>query len=155
MLNPRGIAKREEIARALSALPGACLAPDCYEAPEVDAPLPLCEQHLRLAFAYVVERDNPDLADRLGKQPWEREPNPTGFVYFIRIDALIKIGFTRNPKRRFAQLTPNSVLHLEPGTMRDERRCHQAFAHARAYGEMFYPSDDLLAFIEDLRTAAA
>jgi hypothetical protein len=39
--------------------------------------------------------------------------------------------------------------------MRDERRCHAAFAHAHAYGEVFYPTEDLLAFIESLRTAAA
>jgi hypothetical protein len=133
-----------------------CPALGCHADAAEGAPVPLCQQHLRVAFAYVLETERPDLSAASEAMPyWVTDPNPTGFVYFVRIDALIKIGFSRNPKQRFAKLTPDEVLHLEPGTMRDERRCHAAFAHARAYGEMFYPSEDLLAFIEDLRTAAA
>jgi hypothetical protein len=155
MLDPTRIAHCERATDALAPDADLCIAPRCDLAPEVDAPVPLCDRHLRLAFAYIVQRDHPDLSQRAEVTPhWSGSPAATGSVYFLRIDKLIKIGFTRKPAQRFRQLCPDAVLHLEPGTMRDERRCH-AFAHARAYDEMFRPTDDLLAFIEGLRTATA
>lgn len=135
---------------------GACIAPHCRAGADQAAPLPMCGKHLRLAFAYVVASDRPDLTDRSDAQPyWAPEARATGWVYFIRVGDLVKIGYSRNPTQRFYALQPSEVLHLEPGTMTDERRCHLAFAHLRVEGELFRPEPDLLAFIDDLRRKAA
>lgn len=132
-----------------------CAAKLCDAKPVEDAPAPLCERHLRLAFVYVLEHDQPDIADR--ELPyWSRDAAPTGWVYFIRVGDLVKIGYTRKPPQRFAALQPSEVLHMEPGTMQDEKRCHYLFDHLRAEGrEYFRPEPDLLRFIGDLQKRAA
>lgn len=133
-----------------------CIAHHCKDIADQAAPVALCSKHLRLAFAYVLESDRPDLTDHADRLPyWAPDANPTGWVYFVRIGDLVKIGYTTNPKQRMTVLQPSDVMHLEPGTMQDERRCHLAFDHLRVEGEMFRPDPDLLAFIADLQGKAA
>jgi hypothetical protein len=132
-----------------------CTAHRCRADAEQDAPAPLCH-HLRVVFAYVLADERPDLTPERAELPyWSTTAKPTGFVYFVRVGDLVKIGYTADPKRRFAALQPSEVLHLEPGTMQDEKRCHAAFHHIRVEGELFRPDPDLLRFIDDLRSQAA
>ncbi len=134
----------------------ACLALSCRDVADQAAPLALCAKHLRLAFAYVLELERPDLADNADRLPyWAPTATPTGWVYFIRVGDLVKIGYSRSLQQRFYARQPSDVLHLEPGTMTDERRCHIAFAHLRVEGELFRPDPDLLTFIGDLQRKAA
>lgn len=156
MLHPSGTAKRGQIERDLAGDNAACTAPHCEARADRAAPVTLCEKHLRLAFAYVLQAERPDLAghaDRLAY--WAPEAKATGWVYFVRIGDLVKIGFSTQPDRRMKALRPSEVMHLEPGTMADERRCHLAFDHLRVEGELFRPEPDLLAFIADLQPTAA
>ena len=144
-----GIPVREEHPDPTS---GVCAQPGCAAEADQAAPVELCSRHLRLAFAFVLEAERPDLADKADAQPyWAPEARATGWVYFIRLGDLVKIGYSRNPTQRFYALQPSEVLHLEPGTMADERRCHVAFDHLRVEGELFRPDPDLLAFIADLQ----
>lgn len=154
MLKPNGIAFREQYEQTLSD-DKPCIAPRCDDIADQAAPVPMCGRHLRLAFAYVVAAERPDLADRADATPyWAPTAKPTGFVYFIRLGDLVKIGYTSNARKRFYALQPSEVLHMEPGTMADEQRCHLAFRHLRVEGELFRPEPDLLTFIADLRRKA-
>jgi hypothetical protein len=128
-----------------------CLADDCQASTVEGAPAPLCQRHLELAFAFVAGQRR----ERPGRQtrPFRETP---GWVYFFRVGKLIKIGWTkRDPDIRFRELAADEVLHVEPGTMNDEHRCHAAFAHLRNYLEYFNEAPDLLAFIADLKAKDA
>lgn len=60
-------------------------------------------------------------------------------------------------------LRPDEILHVEPGTQKDETALHRAFRHLRAgtktggahLREWFHPGADLLAFIELRKRLAA
>lgn len=80
-----------------------------------------------------------------------------GFVYFILCESagLIKIGTTTNLKHRFATLqsmspAPLRFIKIIRGDAHRERLLHQRFASARAHGEWFRATDELLAFAESL-----
>lgn len=131
---------------------------DCQDIADPDAPIPLCTRHLRLAFAYVlgtVEARSAAVVEPLERAPKRQRPE-NGWVYFVCIDGLIKIGWSSCPEVRFKALRPDAVLHTQPGTMLDERSMHALFAHLLARGrEYFRPDPDLLAYIEVLRRSAA
>lgn len=122
--------------------------------PDREAPVPLCGEHLRIAFAYVMLR-----AENVSDTPLPLLPPPPvvdvpeGWVYFIRKGGLVKIGWSSQPSVRFKQLRPDEVLATMPGSMRDERDLHGAFSHLREHGEWFRPEPDLLAFIDGLKAA--
>lgn len=70
-----------------------------------------------------------------------------GFVYFICIgrSGPIKIGWSRNPEKRFRQIQENHphqlwIVGLLPGTLADEKKLHRRFANARVRGEWFEAS---------------
>ncbi len=156
MLDSSGLYNRQLAADALAPEDGACIAPHCKADKDYVAPLPLCPSHLRQAFAFVLACERPDLSAAADAAPyWAPDARPTGWVYFIRVGDLVKIGYSRNPDRRFYDLQPSEILHLEPGTLMDERRCHLAFDHLRVDGELFRPDPDLLTFIGDLQRKAA
>jgi len=78
--------------------------------------------------------------------------NATGVIYFIDDGQFIKIGFTKNPDSRAAELQVGSSrdLHIvatRPGTMRDERALHRKFAHLRHRREWFQKEPELLSYI--------
>lgn len=143
--------------RPLNATPD-CLVADCDAYADQEAPVELCRQHLWTAFGYTMH-----LAEQRAAAVVHVEPDPTpprrkiseedGWVYFIRKGDLVKIGWSSVPRSRFNALQPDAVLHIEPGRMADERKCHAAFAHLREHGEWFRPEPDLLAFIDGLRAA--
>jgi hypothetical protein len=68
---------------------------------------------------------------------------PWGKVYFIQAGAFVKIGWSKDPERRLAQLAtacPHELTLLGEitGTVLDEQALHRAFAHLRARGEWFH-----------------
>lgn len=74
-------------------------------------------------------------------------PNPDtrGFVYFLWVNDRIKIGFTRDPVRRFPQLSTGlghqpGFVAVVPGTRADEKALHAALAGSRDRGEWFKPT---------------
>lgn len=81
-------------------------------------------------------------------------PDEQGFVYFLQAEGtgLIKIGFSKNPGRRFRNARafasePLRLLGLHPGGRRLERKLHRAFRAECSHGEWFHPVPDLLAAV--------
>lgn len=82
----------------------------------------------------------------------QADPNSTGFVYYMRINGQIKIGYTANLRQRSRHYPPGTeLLAVEPGTTETERKRHGQFVRDLARGrEWFRESDDLHAHIEKL-----
>lgn len=130
---------------------GVCCWPDCgLPVGEVEAPL--CTEHLLRAWRIVQltgeQAFGPEFARRVPPEP---VPKGDGLVYFVRLGNRVKIGWTSNLAGRMAAVPHDEILHTQPGTMRDEKRCHAAFAHLREVGEWFRAEPDLLTFIDSLR----
>ena len=77
-----------------------------------------------------------------------------GQIYFVEAGDFIKIGFTRSPESRAQKMLTDSpheikVLHIEPGTFKQEKVFHRHFAALRVRGEWFHKNVELLEFIEE------
>lgn len=86
------------------------------------------------------------VAKARGKQP--------GFVYYIRMDDLIKIGYAANIAKRMRAYPPSAeLLAAHPGTEKLEREIHQEFkAFLRRGREWFAPMEPLMTRIEEVRS---
>lgn len=75
-----------------------------------------------------------------------------GFVYFVGSGEFIKIGYSRSLKARFHKMETDlpefELLHIEPGTPKQEKVFHRHFAEYRVRGEWFRRVDSLLEFIK-------
>lgn len=95
---------------------------------------------------------------KLRQKVWEEahpDENLTGVVYYLRINNLVKIGFTTNLAQRSRAYPPGSeLLAVEPATTYTERERHQDFSRWRAQGrEWFHESETLSQHIESLVAA--
>jgi len=84
--------------------------------------------------------------------PQSREP----LVYFIEGAGRIKIGVAQDPQSRLDALqtgspVPLNILAVCEGGYERESELHQRFVSSRLYGEWFYASAELMAFIEEIR----
>jgi len=62
-----------------------------------------------------------------------------GWIYYIRLDEKIKIGWTANLQQRIKSYPPHAVVLIEhPGTRYDERDLHRTFKPSRAAGREWY-----------------
>lgn len=105
---------------------------------------PMCWHH---AFdAYSMVNSNLQAMFALNLNAVETREKQ-GYVYFLRFRDRIKIGFSTCLVSRFEAIPHEEILGYVPGTMRDEKRCHAAFAHLRENGEWFRIEPDLLEFI--------
>lgn len=163
-MHPMGVETRKRVAKVLAPDDMECVQPDCDVVADQAAPVQLCPRHLRLAFAFVVTAERPDIdipepepAESMHRRHVARW-GEAGFVYFARIGDVIKIGFSRDPKLRARQLGADALLHAEPGTWEDEQRLHAAFVHLKVPGrslEYFHAGPDLLSFIKRLHCGVA
>lgn len=82
-------------------------------------------------------------------------PDTDGWVYYIRINGRIKIGYTANLRQRSRNYPPGSeLLAVEPGTRELEAKRHREFSRHLAEGrEWFAESEALTEHIEATRTA--
>ena len=82
----------------------------------------------------------------------ERMTKP-GTIYYLRMDSLVKIGYSSNMAGRLRQYPPNAeLLACHPGTRETERDMHNKFAPQLAKGrEWFTPSDALNRHIAEVR----
>ena len=95
---------------------------------------------------------------RPSKGPAPSKRSPRGSIYLIRAGERIKIGFTRNVKRRLSQLQtfycePLVVLAAVPGTMLMERELHYDFRDLRVANEWFRADMRLVNFAVRLNAA--
>lgn len=91
---------------------------------------------------------------RLRGDPYNvRAPEPT-WCYFMRHETNIKIGYSKDPRKRALALAGAEILAKEPGAASRESQLHEQFAHLRLHGEWFEPGPDLLEYIAKLRQQA-
>lgn len=89
----------------------------------------------------------PELAKRVGERFAEMFPRKFTdpefvakageVVYYMRIGNRVKIGTTANLKQRLADINPEELMAVEPGSVRLERMRHREFGHLRTHGEWF------------------
>lgn len=77
-----------------------------------------------------------------------------GWVYFLGCGDLIKIGRSKNPRRRLSVIRSSSaheveVLGVVVGGEIIEAAIHDTFRHLESHGEWFRRAPDLDAFIRD------
>lgn len=147
----------------------ACVFPKCPKESGLGLDLPICLAHAtiirdRLA---VVEAQHPfakreaahaqQLATSTqrindGQMPAQGHAVP-GWVYYIRVNDVIKIGYAKSVTARMKHYPPNAtLLAVEPGTLELEKRRHDHFHAHLAWGrEWFHPTNELLTWIEQLR----
>ncbi|MCE0510860.1 GIY-YIG nuclease family protein [Microbacterium sp. KKR3/1] len=64
-----------------------------------------------------------------------------GWIYYLSIDNLVKIGYTRDLQQRLSAYPPNSrLLALHPGTKDTEHDIHSRFVELRARGREWFRS---------------
>lgn len=135
-----------------------CLAPGCHAAPNPDLRIAVCTSCAAvIAFAYYGRIRNPQ-ADQTPEEAERADAGEIGLfglVYFVRLGNRVKIGFTTNLAARMAAIPHEEILGVMPGSLRDEKRCHAAFAHLRTTGEWFEDAPDLRAFIADIAASTA
>lgn len=86
------------------------------------------------------------------------------YVYFIRVDGYVKIGYSYDPQQRIKTILhgtvhpelldrsrPRVILRLiEDCTMKDERRLQEYFSHFHAVGEWYHYTPVFTRMLRDL-----
>lgn len=116
----------------------------------VEDDLPMCGFHARHVAAVVAEWPEEkgrtqltaeDLARReqMRADHLARKRGQWGQIYYIRLNDVIKIGWTSNLHSRLVDYNPGAVLLAHhAGTRADERDLHRAFAPLRVHGREWY-----------------
>lgn len=137
-----------------------CSIRDCRTVAVGETAIPLCVGHrdaimddlaIHLARRTLIASRKPQDAPTDWIAPAEDESKIESFVYFIRRERLIKIGYSTSPAARAVNLG-GIVLATISGNFRDEKAMHRQFAHHRQQGEWFDPGEDLIGYINCLRT---
>lgn len=109
------------------------------------APFPICPKHASAAYAFVrdaLSGPMPPLPLCDGALPAVspgRTSMASGLVYYIELGGDVKIGWTRNLRRRLHAYPPSAVLlAVEPGTRELEKVRHQQFAHLLVGGREWF-----------------
>lgn len=81
-----------------------------------------------------------------------------GYIYFIQglCGGAIKIGYSKNPEKRLAELQTGypdtlTILLMIPGTEATERTLHRQFEASRLKGEWFRPDKYVIDKIKELK----
>jgi hypothetical protein len=134
-----------------------CAWPECTEYPDPFYEVHLCTEHahrVRNTINRYEARIDQRIADAAadiaarkqataekiesGYQPGDGDIIP-GWVYYIELDGLIKIGFSKNVTNRMRQYAPTAkLLAAEPGTKKIERARHQHFGGHLARGREWF-----------------
>lgn len=126
--------------------------------------LPLCTKHLGVAFnqaKFSAGQDHPVMVDAVAqviqrqqeKQVAEAEARrkahlsrKDGHIYTIRLNGLIKVGWSRDVHQRLHDYGPDvQVLCVYEGTRDDETYLHRQLKPARARGREWYEDGPILA----------
>lgn len=127
------------------------------------APFPICSHHLA-DIARFLNSVAPDaiealiLANRafdgsLFRDPSARREQFRAVVYYVRVGAVVKIGYTGRIGERMQGYPPHAVLlATEPGGLALEAQRHREYRASLAAGrEWFHPSAALIEHINSLR----
>lgn len=146
-----------------------CVWPKCSNR-QMSIDMPLCHLHIDEVYRQAVEvrwgetREEAltrgrraRAASRRGDIAWAREKklldtrrNQPGWIYYLHINDMVKIGYTTDIVRRIRDYPPNSpLLGVHPGTPELEKQFHEIFKGSLAQGrEWFRPDPDVLAHCE-------
>ena len=131
-----------------------CCWPDCFEWRPLDLTVPMCWKHSRIT-AEDFGRACGVYDERIRSIESKSRPksHARGKVYYLRVDGLIKIGYSSNVYGRLRAYPPSSeLLAVEPGSMETERLRHGQFRADLKHGrEWFRESDDLKSWITAVR----
>lgn len=124
--------------------------------------LPMCFTHLAVAYAQARAKDDETLMveavaivlerreakvksiDEARKKAWLTKRD--GHIYYVRINGLIKVGWSRDVKERIHSYGPDvEVLVVYPATFADETNLHRQLKPARARGKEWYEDGPILA----------
>lgn len=91
-------------------------------------------------------------ADLKRQQDSESAAIAPGWIYYVRVDERIKIGFSSDVRRRMRAYPPHSeLLAVHPGTPTLEREIHREFRGHLAQGrEWFRPDEPLMQRIAEV-----
>ena len=105
--------------------------------------------HIDLAGMEAREYDRAEA--RAKRTKGRRKPTAMGEIYFVRIDDLIKVGWTTKLADRIRAYGPNATLLANyPGTRADEAALHRQLTPARFRGREWYSDTDVIrAFIAE------
>ena len=126
----------------------------------------LCEFHADAAWRQVEMRDTTQTdatvpgaegreyeraEARAKRSSARRKPTAMGQIYFVRMDGLIKVGWTTKLADRVRSYGPKALLLANyPGTRADEANLHRQLAPSRHSGREWYHEDDVVtAFITE------
>jgi hypothetical protein len=114
-------------------------------------PFPICLDHAIKVASRVHSLAGPALRAQSPRP--HRELYPDGFVYYIYLDGLIKIGHSVSLEYRVSTYPPQAqLLVAEQGTRELEKARHLQFAHLlKARREWFEPCAELWQHISTLR----
>lgn len=138
-----------------------CCAPKCSKVADKRlGALPLCPRHLLSVERRIVRVYKPIYAPR------KVTDDGPGWVYFVRIDDAVKIGFSKQPAKRLQSFgvysldTKVTLLSLERGDRAKEKRLHRMFSDLRHVvagksNELFRPDPAIFNYIQDHRQCSA
>lgn len=120
----------------------------------------LCEQHANLAWGRIEWRDtdrchaeipyaearNYVRTEARAKRTAERrKPASMGQIYYVRVDGLVKVGWTTKLADRVRAYGPKAELVVNyPGTRADEAALHRQLTPARFRGREWYSDNDVI-----------
>lgn len=111
-----------------------CIWPNCrFPAEPV---VKLCEHHARVIAREVAKWPEQETPQR--RQGPSRTP---GEIYYLRLNDLIKIGWSHDFRRRVMWYPGCKVLALHPGSREDETVLHRQFISLRAHKREWYHGD--------------
>lgn len=135
-----------------------CCSPGCETASAKQvASLPLCHGHFNRLESHIAQVHYSPLWKKI-----ERDVERHDWVYFVRIDQAIKIGYSSQLLKRLRSFAAYghdvTLLGLEYGGRDLEARIHRKFiGHKARVGtsrELFEPVPEILAYIEKGRGCA-
>lgn len=124
--------------------------------------LPLCYKHLSVAYVQAKPGANDGLMVRavtelLGLRAAKQRERETqnreewlarhrGHIYFVRLNGLIKVGWSKDVHERLRAYGPDvEVLAIYPGSRDDETTLHRQLRPALARGREWYEDGKILA----------
>ena len=82
---------------------------------------------------------------RMDRMLEESDAEADGWVYYMRINGRIKIGYTTNLRQRSRNYPPGTeLLAVEPGTKAMEKRRHDQFSRSLAQGREWFAESEAL-----------
>lgn len=129
-----------------------CCIPHCQRNRADQVSIHLCEHHIQKAWAAYQVLHGAAAHEAADPDRDVTSPDAKGTIYVVRVQNLIKVGWTSNLPRRLIDLHADAVLHHYAGTRQDEADLHRHLKPHLAKGREWYtPSSELDKIIEQLR----